>query len=1020
MQTAIPKQSIKICAEEAQTAVSSLELGGHLVPEVLKLKEAQIAVVTEEIDFSGSQSSESSAPQSPVPEVTSRDVIRNTFKAYKSQWIHDPVVSQWDDPNHGIHKILTEVNDLYQTWVATPPRPFSPFTDPLWADAGRTMAEIGLPWHNNQLNMPDEIDTSWPFHFKSYEQIVLREKGARVGDANATGYVCTAKEANCYCIRTIQQELRDKRPTLEPILVYDNFDEQTIFSAQSFFGLQVHRISLSNEIGNIIRDLKQVTKNERPVIFAATLASSSGKYDDLDTICNLADNVELLLHVDASRNFDYITTLSLAKRKQLGIKSLKLEPRLISQPLRARGGVVRASTIVAAGANHAHPPPAVALKPASLGTKHAKVAYVRAPDSALAGSRDALSPLWIALQEIRFGKLGFQRVYQHCSRMRTVLLRALEGKVSVAAPSYSLDVIVQSCSKEQIERLVALGGDVLANKEDVILTIQPSTTLHDIYSLVEAISHKMDAEKTISEDFSKEYPVPPHVVDDLRETVQSWKIRSRSATGYPLAMSSYSALGPVIGRFLNISILEKWLESQAHQLLVARMQRLGLVHSQDKFQGSFTTGSTMGNRVGIHVALARLPGAFVYFSSESHYSVPKTVKDCDTITNRWNTGRGPRYSEIPCDKMGCMLADALAEQALIDQKSCLKCGEDYHMVLFANMGTTFLGARDNLKEIYEKLQNVGIKISHIHVDGALDLGFENGGVKLGLPGTLTPEGVPLVQGVTISHHKALGNMVSGQIICYSPQSQLGAFKWDVDPRIVFEAWLYGRIFGPAEIRITHQYCQDNAARLERGLQKAGLATKRNPGSIIVIFERLPGWIIEEFSLRPEGDWVHFIAMPHISPATVDLLLGRISWFQKQCLAAFSYVSPMVESIMMRPITLKSVGCQSPLATSIIDQSASAIPLEQEVDSDIGDIVKSSMRGAVSVAVVDEEGQVTAALLIESNRNMSIKVGPLLVRACNVLHGIYMVDIAKQLAGLMARHMNVQLSTDSFSYKLYSI
>ncbi|RYO94903.1 hypothetical protein DL762_000337 [Monosporascus cannonballus] len=175
----------------------------------------------------------------------------------------------------------------------------------------------------------------------------------------------------------------------------------------------------------------------------------------------------------------------------------------------------------------------------------------------------------------------------------------------------------------------------------------------------------------------------------------------------------------------------------------------------------------MGNRVGIHVALRHFPDAFMHLSSESHYSVIKTMRDCDALTNRW-VDRGPRYSQIPSDASGSILVDALVQQALADKMQCLRRGEDYHMILFANIGTTFVGARDHLARIRASLTAAGIEISYIHVDGALDFGFDNCGIALCPPGPTGPDQLLRVQGITLSHHKAMGNMVFGEVLCYSP------------------------------------------------------------------------------------------------------------------------------------------------------------------------------------------------------------------------------------------------------------
>ncbi|KAI0388454.1 hypothetical protein F5Y17DRAFT_474659 [Xylariaceae sp. FL0594] len=113
--------------------------------------------------------------------------------------------------------------------------------------------------------------------------------------------------------------------------------------------------------------------------------------------------------------------------------------------------------------------------------------------------------------------------------------------------------------------------------------------------------------------------------------------------GYPLNQAPYSALGPVIGQFLLISIPPSWAADRSEEILQARQASFGLRPDEcDSFPGRFTTGSTMGNRIGLHTALAQHPGDFVYFTSHTHYSVKKTVQDCDVLTGIWTDDLNPR------------------------------------------------------------------------------------------------------------------------------------------------------------------------------------------------------------------------------------------------------------------------------------------------------------------------------------------------------------------------------------------
>ncbi|RYP01748.1 hypothetical protein DL765_010832 [Monosporascus sp. GIB2] len=497
-------------------------------------------------------------------------------------------------------------------------------------------------------------------------------------------------------------------------------------------------------------------------------------------------------------------------------------------------------------------------------------------------------------------------------------------------------------SREQKERLVRLGGS-LTGKGEVVLTVQPQTKLEHLESVISIMSPTTQHYSAMNlEQGLTCCPFPESIVNELRATVQSWKMATRSAAGYPFHMGSLSTLGPVIGRFLDLIIPDDWVRARSGEILTARMETFGLHTAQDrlKFQGAFTNGSTMGNRVGIHVALRHFPDAFMYFS-ESHYSVIKTMRDCDVLTNRW-VDRGPHYSQIPSDASGSILVEALVKQALADKMQCLRRGEDYRMILFANIGTTFVGARDDLARIRTSLNAAGIEVSYIHVDGALDFGFDNCGIALGPPGSTGPDHLLRVQGITLSHHKAMGSMVSGEVLCYSPGGELASLVSPIDPRVVFETWLYSQIYTlPTLVR------RSNTA----------------------------------------------VPTPRAS-----------------------YVKPLLSSDFMRSVKLRRVQCESPLGEKLAKLAQSLQPLNSAYDTCPDATVDACIRGAVSVAVIDEEEQLQAVFLAESLRDMSIRVGPILMASTYRDYPQAMLDIGAQLIGFMARHMQAKLRTDGANYR----
>ncbi|KAI1871739.1 hypothetical protein JX265_005725 [Neoarthrinium moseri] len=944
-----------------------------------------------------------------IEEVQST-VIRDNFKAAQSQWIDEPITKKWRNPHHFIHKALGKIDQLRAEWSSRPIAPFQLTNDTIWLDTGRTLAQSGLPWHNNQINMPDELDTSWPFHFKSFERAVIQAKGSRVGDANASGYVCNSHEGHLFCLRAIQQELRKKCPNSPPLLVFDKFSYDVIESAEIFFGLETCHLDLSKGLEYITKTLEVATGGQsRPIIFAATLATINGCCDNLGLIQQLSLKQDILLHLDMSRNFDYITTMTEETRRKMGILSFELRNKSHNLPIQSQNGIILASTIVAGSSDHPSAATA-ALKPRTLGGKHARIAYTRASDSTLAGSRDALAPLWLALHEARFGERGFCEMYEHCSRMRSAVAQSLEyAKCLVIKPPYSLDLIVQRCPIQYEEQLLRLGGRSLGMKE-VLITVHAGITQEDIATICQGPSNEMmtmSRDSSTDKDFTLLYPIEQSVKEELTAIVQSWKVATRSAAGYPFHMGSYSALGPVIGHFLDVNIPLSWIRSRATEIIDARMASFGISLPQMRhdFRGAFTNGSTMGNRIGIHAALKQSPGAFVYFSAESHYSVIKTLRDCDRLTNRWSQEEVPRFHQIPCGAKGSILVNLLVQQAVLDKQICLRKGLEYSLILFANMGTTFVGARDDIVEIQRELRNVGIGISYIHVDGALDLGFGRGSLSLGPPGTTGCDGQPAVQGITLSHHKALGNMVSGEVIAYSPDSDLVSVSHGVDPRVVFETWIYSQVYREEELAVMFDYCLDNATRLEHRLRELGYATKRNADSIITVFERPPAWLIEEFSLRPEGNWVHFITMPHISPETVEFFLERLAGVERSCALAIHYVAPCIDSIL----------------GMIKGEVRSTLELCKGDDSDaekVSRCVKTGLRSAMTFAAVDDGNELQVVFTAESLRDMVIRIGPVLIKPSHRTKAQAIVELAKQFWGFVTRHINAKIENTALTYTVY--
>ena len=839
----------------------------------------------------------------------------------------EPIISQWTNPNTEILKTLHEVNLLLQRWAKSPPGPFYPFSDALWLQTAEVLKDAGLPWHNNNLNLPDEIDPSWPFHFKEFERQAVLCKGARVGDEHASGYICPWSEANQYAIRALQQEIRRQRPTQKPLLVAGRMDSGIIQLAGQHFGLEIFQIGEDWEAAKIA--LVQCTRGSRPIIFAATLANNYGQADDLTAIDQLSDLLPVFLHIDASRTFDYITTLSESARQRVGTPKLLLcHPYLDDTDNRTiKDNTIRAATIIAAGMNCTYPPPVVVLKPRTLGSlSFRQVEYVRGTDGTLAGSRDSLGPLLVYLQEVRFGPKGIQEIYQGCQKSRRSLRETLiKLEIPFESPPASLDIIVRPRTLPSLS-VRRRWGLILLSNGAILVTVQPSVTSHHVEDLVNLFTTDLSKHETRPQETPIgpiKYPLPLAELDPLRERIAGWRTSAVSSSGYPLNQAPYSALGPIISHFLPVMIESKWAKIQGSKILKDRKNSFHLsLAEHNSFAAAFTTGSTMGNRAGLHTALTQHPGAFVYFSTATHYSIKKTVLDSDELTGRWTQHRIPRFAEIAADHLGRMIPEAFAKRVRSDKALCKEVKEPHQVVLLANMGTTFVGGRDDILALRQSLHGTGSKIAYIHCDGALNFGFGQDLVSLGTPDTVVKKGLPVVQGITLSHHKAFGIMVSGEVICYNPGSKkFVETDFPVDPRIVFETWLFQRMYSPQDLSQTSRYCVNNANRLRDKLASIGVATRFNESSFITLLERLPPWMIQDFHLAPEGDWVHYITMPHITPPAVDRFVETVSSLDDHFANVFTSIGQDLDSACGQRLSLLRVRCQDEMRFSKISRFA---------------------------------------------------------------------------------------------------
>lgn len=111
-------------------------------------------------------------------------------------------------------------------------------------------------------------------------------------------------------------------PHQEPLLVAGCIESSISQSASELFGLELLQLDRPKKDARAL--LEERTDGSRPIITIATLGNECGEMDDFDAICQLSKDLPIYLHVDSSRTFDYMTTMSASDRSGLACLAILL------------------------------------------------------------------------------------------------------------------------------------------------------------------------------------------------------------------------------------------------------------------------------------------------------------------------------------------------------------------------------------------------------------------------------------------------------------------------------------------------------------------------------------------------------------------------------------------------------------------------------------------------------------------------------------------------------------------------
>lgn len=278
--------------------------------------------------------------------------------------------------------------------------------------------------------------------------------------------------------------------------------------------------------------------------------------------------------------------------------------------------------------------------------------------------------------------------------------------------------------------------------------------------------------------------------------------------------------------------------------------------------GYVASGGHESNRSALLTARKKYEDSIVYFSGAAHYGVRNLAEELRMA-----------YRVVPIYENGCMNVDALME--MIDR--------DKPVIIVATLGTTMLGAIDDIRAIIALLDREKITHRYIHCDAALhgnylpfmketaDINFE------ALPihslavspykgwGSPTPNSVFLVNEHLYMQRDAEYVKVKAGETHYIPSSSrsglasIGAMDGFV------------RVGGRAGMQAEVERRMALTQYAVRRLSEAGADVFANPNSTIIAIKNLPMDLqfIEYWQLKLEGETASIVVSGHVTKEVLD-------------------------------------------------------------------------------------------------------------------------------------------------------
>lgn len=350
-------------------------------------------------------------------------------------------------------------------------------------------------------------------------------------------------------------------------------------------------------------------------------------------------------------------------------------------------------------------------------------------------------------------------------------------------------------------------------------------------------------------------PLSSYNSDRLRGFYETCLRKQHEMLGYPVATDyDYENLWPFFQ--FSINNVGDWAQFSNYPLNTFEFEQEVIEYfcqlfctSTDQSWGYVTNGGTEGNLYGCYLARECFPDGIVYFSEETHYSLIKIVH----LLN-----------------MDHYVVDAQenGEIEYFDLEKKIGQHPESPPIIFANIGTTMVGAVDNLDKIKASLNKMGFDRSqyYLHADAAFHglilpyeentppFSFTDGIDSIAVSGHKMM-GTPIPCGVVLGLKKHVDRIDRQIEYIASPDKTITGSRNGLTP-----LFLWHSIYSSTEFEKQQRVraCLELAENIVQDLNQHGIPAWRNAYSPIVVFPKPSERFWRKHHLAVEKDIAHII------------------------------------------------------------------------------------------------------------------------------------------------------------------